>query len=73
VANVILARLTPYENEVIGHDQCGFRRNTSITDQIFPTPQTLKKEMGIQPGNTPLSCGLLKPAIESFNKVQGIS
>jgi hypothetical protein len=39
--------LTPYVNEV-----SGFRPNTSVTDKIFSIPQTLRKEMGIQVGNT---------------------
>jgi hypothetical protein len=31
----ILARLTPYADEIIGDHQCGFWRNRSTTDQIF--------------------------------------
>jgi hypothetical protein len=33
--NILLARLTPYVNEIIGDHQCGFRRNRSTMDQIF--------------------------------------
>jgi hypothetical protein len=32
---ILLARLTPYVNEVIGDHQCGFRRNRSTNDQIL--------------------------------------
>jgi hypothetical protein len=35
LSNILLARLTPYGDEIIGDHQCGFRRNRSITDQIF--------------------------------------
>jgi hypothetical protein len=35
LSNILLARLTPYAVEIIGYHQCGFRRNRSMTDQIF--------------------------------------
>jgi hypothetical protein len=35
LSSILLARLTPYVNEVIGEHQCGFRRNKSTSDQIF--------------------------------------
>jgi hypothetical protein len=35
LSNILLARLTPYVNEIIGDHQCCFRRNRSTTDQIF--------------------------------------
>jgi hypothetical protein len=35
LSNILLAWLTQYVNEMIGHYQCGFRRNRSTTDQIF--------------------------------------
>jgi hypothetical protein len=44
VSNILLARLTPYVNEVIGDHQCGFRRNRSITNQIFYIRQILEKK-----------------------------
>jgi hypothetical protein len=40
-SNILLARLTPYVNEVIG---CGFRHNRSIMDQIFYIWQILEKK-----------------------------
>jgi hypothetical protein len=44
LSNILLARLTPYVNEVIGDHQCGFRRNRSTTDQIFYIRQILQKK-----------------------------
>jgi sorting nexin-29 len=45
--NVLLVRLTPYVNEIIGNYQCGFRRNRSTTDQIFYIRQILEKNWNI--------------------------
>jgi hypothetical protein len=42
--NILLARLTPYVNEVIGDHQCGFCCNRSTTDQIFYFWQILEKK-----------------------------
>jgi hypothetical protein len=44
VSNILLARLTPYVNEVIGDHQCGFCRNRSTMDQIFYIRQILEKK-----------------------------
>jgi hypothetical protein len=35
LSNILLARLTPYTNEIIGDQKCGFHHNRSTTDQIF--------------------------------------
>jgi hypothetical protein len=35
LSNIILSRLTPYAEEIIGDHQCGFRRKRSTTDHIF--------------------------------------
>jgi hypothetical protein len=35
LSNILLARLTPYVNEITGGLLCGIRRNRSTTDQIF--------------------------------------
>jgi hypothetical protein len=43
LSNILLARLTPYADEIIGDHQCGFRRNRS-TDEIFHIPPILEKE-----------------------------
>jgi hypothetical protein len=40
---LLLARLTPYADKVIGDHQCGFWRNRSMTDQIFCIRQILEK------------------------------
>jgi hypothetical protein len=35
LSNILLARLTPYADEIIGDHQCVFQHNRSTTDQIF--------------------------------------
>ena len=35
LSNILLSRLIPYAEEIIGDHQCGFRRNRSTTDHIF--------------------------------------
>jgi hypothetical protein len=44
LSNILLSRLSPYVDEIIGDHQCGFRRNRSITDQIFCSHQILEKK-----------------------------
>jgi hypothetical protein len=43
-SNILLSRLVPYIDEIIGNRQCGFRRNRSTTDQIFCIRQILEKK-----------------------------
>jgi hypothetical protein len=43
-SNILLSRLIPYAEEVIGDHQCGFRRNRSTTDRIFCIRQILEKK-----------------------------
>ena len=43
VSNILLSRLTPYAEEIIGDYQCGFRRNRSTTDYIFCIRHILEK------------------------------
>jgi hypothetical protein len=47
LSNILLARLIPYVNEVIGDHQCGFFHNRSTMDQIFYIWEMLEKKMGI--------------------------
>jgi hypothetical protein len=47
LSNILLARLTPYADEITGDHQCGFRRNRSMTNQIFYIRQILEKKMGV--------------------------
>jgi hypothetical protein len=47
LSNILPARLTPYNNEVIGDHQCVFRPNRSATDQIFFIRKILGK-MGVK-------------------------
>jgi hypothetical protein len=35
LSSILLARLTPYAEEIMGDHQCGFPRNRSTTVQIF--------------------------------------
>jgi hypothetical protein len=35
LTNILLSRLTPYAEEIIGEHQCGFKRNRSTTDHIL--------------------------------------
>jgi hypothetical protein len=44
LSNILLSRLSPYIDEIIGDHQCGFRHNRSATDQIFCIHQILGKE-----------------------------
>jgi hypothetical protein len=46
LSNILLSRLIPYADEIVGDHQCGFRRNRSTTDQIFyrPIRQILQKK-----------------------------
>jgi hypothetical protein len=43
LSNILLSRLSPYINEIIGGHQCGFRRDRSTTDQIFCIREILEK------------------------------
>jgi hypothetical protein len=44
LSNILLSRLIPYADEIIGDHQYGFRRNRSMTDQIFYIRQILEKK-----------------------------
>ena len=44
LSNILLTRLIPYAEEVIGDHQCGFRRNRSTADHIFCIRQILEKK-----------------------------
>jgi hypothetical protein len=44
LSDILLARLTPYVDEIIGDHQCGFWHNRSMTDQIFYVWQILEKK-----------------------------
>jgi len=48
LSNILLSRLTPYAQEIIGDHQCGFRHNRSATDHIYCIRQILEEKMGIQ-------------------------
>jgi hypothetical protein len=42
--NILLSRLSPYIDEIIGKHQCGFRHNRSTTDQIVCIHEILEKK-----------------------------
>ncbi|KAJ4443079.1 hypothetical protein ANN_04729 [Periplaneta americana] len=44
LSNILLRRLAPYVDEIIGDHQCGFRRNRSTIDQIFCIRQIMEKK-----------------------------
>ena len=44
LSNILLSRLIPYAEEVIGDHQDGFRRNRPTTDHIFCIRQILEKK-----------------------------
>jgi hypothetical protein len=44
---ILLSRLRPYIDKIIGDHQCGFQRNRPTTDQIFCIRQILEKKMGV--------------------------
>jgi hypothetical protein len=44
LSNILLSRLVPFIDKIIGDHQCGFRRNRSTTDQIFCIRQILEKK-----------------------------
>jgi hypothetical protein len=44
LSNILLSKLSPYIDKIIGDHQCGFRRNRSTTDQIFCIREILEKK-----------------------------
>ena len=50
-SNILLSRLNPYAEEIVGDLQCGFRRNRSTAAHIYFMRQILEKN-----GNTMQQC-----------------
>jgi hypothetical protein len=48
LSNILLSRLSSYEEELIGDHQCGFRRNRSSNDHVFCILQIPSKKVGIK-------------------------
>ena len=44
LSNILLSRLRPYTEEIIGDHQCGFRCNRSTTEHMFCLRQILEKK-----------------------------
>jgi len=45
LSNILLSRLTPYAEEIIGDHQCGFRCKKSTTDHTFCIRKILEKKL----------------------------
>jgi len=48
LSNILLSKLIPYAEEIIGNHQCGFRCNRSTTDHTYFIRHILNQKMGIQ-------------------------
>jgi len=50
LSNILFARISPFAENIFGNYQCGFRKNSSTTNQIFKLRQILEKtkEFGIE-------------------------
>ena len=44
LSNILLSGVTQYANEIIGENQCGFRRNRSTINHIFSLEQIFEKK-----------------------------
>jgi hypothetical protein len=44
LSNILLSKITPYAEEIIGDYQCGFQHNRSTTDHVFCIRQILEKK-----------------------------
>jgi hypothetical protein len=44
LSNILLSKLTPYAEEIIGDYQCEFRRSRSTTDHLFCIRQVFEKK-----------------------------
>jgi hypothetical protein len=44
LSSILLSRLIPYADGIIGDHQCGFRHNMSMTDQMLYICQILEKK-----------------------------
>jgi hypothetical protein len=67
LSNILLSRLIPYADEIIGDHQYGFRRNRPTTDQIFYIRQTLEKKWEYN-GTVPQLFVDLKKAYDSVKR-----
>jgi hypothetical protein len=58
LSNILLSRLSPYVDDIIGDHQCGFRHNRSTTDQICCIRQDTGEKMGVKRDGTSTIHGL---------------
>jgi hypothetical protein len=47
LSNILLSRLVPYADEIIGEHQCGYRCNRLTSNEIFYSQQILEKNGSI--------------------------
>jgi len=47
LSNILLLKLTPYVNEIMGDHQYSFIHKTSTSDQIFCIRHMLEKKLGV--------------------------
>jgi len=45
LSKILLSRLTPYAEEIIGDHECGFRHNRSTTDDALCIHQILERKL----------------------------
>jgi hypothetical protein len=70
LSNIILARLTPYVNKIIGDHLGGFRRNRSTMDQIFQIQQILDKKWEYSGTLHQLFIDIKKPMTQERSSLQ---
>jgi hypothetical protein len=68
LSNILLSRLTPFAEEIIGDHQCRFRRDKSTTDLIFCIHQILEKKLEYNKAVRPLFTNF-KKAYDSLRRV----
>jgi hypothetical protein len=71
LSNVLLSRLSPYVDEIIGDHQCGFRHNRSNADQIFCINRYWRKNGSIMRQYTSYSQTSREPMKPIVKSIQG--
>ena len=65
LSNILLSRLTPYEEEIIGHHKWGFSANRSASNHIVCIYQILEKKWEYNEAVHQLSIDPRKPIIQA--------
>ena len=66
-SNILLSRMTPYANEIMGEFQCDFRRNRSTIGHIFSIRQILEKKKECNKG----VCQLFIHLEKAYDPIRG--